>query len=478
MPQPTLSVLDSVGATKTINTINPNGRAAAVDSNPVVLSTEDSSALALVATESTLSALNAKVPSLGAADPTSSQPITLPLDVMVTGPAAQSTAGIDLITGNASGWYDAQNFHSVSIQIIASAGIASGQVSFEQTNDTTNASAGVFWPVVIQSTTATAPLIAATTIAASTNNLYSGAVTARYVRVRISTVFAGGTVQAVACFSQLPYQNTYVQTTAVANASVNIGQVAGQTILGPATNGSTSRSLVTGVAGPTTLVDYSAQAWAAASGSGATIANTNGLGASTAFDINVTVWTVGTSTGLVVVLQESYDNGTTYNDIWFTQPITATGHTSIPPIPIGGRRRMRWFHISGSATTATVTVTAMDSSIAFPKQMQFFDRTASVGSGTAASGTNSAAYDINGLNNIGVVMDTGTATAVASFKPQMSIDGIKWYDAGTATAINSTSATMTPLPLTAGIKGRFLRVTCTATGTTQLVNAIHIYGTN
>ncbi len=245
-----------------------------------------------------------------------------------------------------------------------------------------------------------------------------------------------------------------------------------------ASGGSTNKSIAHYAGGAVPFTAYSAQAWAAASGSGAVIADTNGGGAVYSFDISTTAWTVGTSTGMVVVVEDSANSGTTYRTVWMTEPITAVGHTYIPPIPLTGRARMRWFHISGSATTATVTVVAQALSFSPAKQVQYFDRTASVGSGTAASGTNSAAYDIAGCKAISVILDSGTATAVASFQVQMSMDGIKWYTASAATAVSGTSAAMTPIPLTAGVYGRFIRITCTATGTTQAMNAIHIYGTN
>lgn len=264
------------------------------------------------------------------------------------------------------------------------------------------------------------------------------------------------------------------------NLSCNINQIGGATPVTFRPNGAAAAAQSMGVIllGGMQNTDYNAQAWAAASGSGATIAPAGGPGASTSFDINVSVWTVGTSTGLVVVLQESLDNGTTWIDRWFTEAITAAGHYYIPAINMTGRRRMRWFHVSGSATTATVTVTANDASVSHNRVVQYFDRTSGVGSGTASSGTNSASYDISGIKALSVIMNAGTATAVASFKPQMSIDGSNWYDAGAATAISSTSANMTALPLTSGVYGRFLRVTCTATGTSQTINNIQIHGTN
>lgn len=243
-------------------------------------------------------------------------------------------------------------------------------------------------------------------------------------------------------------------------------------------NGSTSRALVAGLAGPTTNTDYSAQAWAAVSGSGAVIANAQGLGGAATFDVNLTAWTAGASTGLDVYLQESPDNGTTYYDIWQCETLTAVGRVRIPAIPINGRRRMRWVNRGGAATTATVTVTAMDVSTTPAKQVQWFDRTIGVGSGTAVLDTNSAAYDISGTKLITVVMFAGTATAIGTFQPWMSLDGTNWYVAGAATNIASTSANSTVLPITSGMVGKFIRVTCTNAGTSQVINAIHIYGTN
>ncbi len=57
----TISVLDSTGATKTVQLPNANGRAAATASRPVALSNEDKAALDLVATEATLSTVAADI---------------------------------------------------------------------------------------------------------------------------------------------------------------------------------------------------------------------------------------------------------------------------------------------------------------------------------------------------------------------------------------------------------------------------------
>lgn len=282
----------------------------------------------------------------------------------------------------------------------------------------------------------------------------------------------------VAVVAALPTgANTIGTVTLGANQSVNIAQIAGITPLNHSPNGAASgKALTVGIAGPISNTDYSAQAWAAASGNGATISEVNGLGASATFDVQLTAWTAGASTGLDIFLQESPDNGTTFYDIWQCEALTGVGRCRIPAIPINGRRRMRWVNRGGAATTATVTVTAMEVSIAVPKRFQFFDRTASVGSGTAASGTNSAAYHIDfpSPSSLTVAVQTGTATAPASWKVQMSMDGANWYDA--SAAVSCLASSMTLLPITSGVTGRFIRVQCTLTGTAALVTALHIGG--
>lgn len=125
--------------------------------------------------------------------------------LVVTGPAAQSAANTDLLTGTVNGWFDASAFASGSVQIIAGAGISAGAITIEQTNDSTLAATGV--PVQVQEagTISIAPQASAYTIAANTQRVFNFPISARYIRVRISTAFVGGTVQAVAFLSQDPY---------------------------------------------------------------------------------------------------------------------------------------------------------------------------------------------------------------------------------------------------------------------------------
>jgi hypothetical protein len=163
--------------------------------------------------------------------------VTVTPDVTITGPVAQSTANVDLLTGNANGWFDAALYQSGSIQIIGTAGITQGQVIFEQTNDTTLAPAGVPLRAYEASSINTNPLVVAVGITASTTRLFTIHTSAQYIRVRISQTFLGGTVQAVAVLSQRPtsYPVVNVQQTTAGNllTSASVTAIAaGTTLIG------------------------------------------------------------------------------------------------------------------------------------------------------------------------------------------------------------------------------------------------------
>lgn len=207
--------------------------------------------------------------SLGAQSISSSLPVNISTDTVVTQTAAIAAINVDLLTGGTNGWYDASSFHSCSIQIIGGAGISAGAIFFEQTNDTTNASAGNIWPVEEDTTLTPTPNIAAITISASTIRMFRGMVTARYVRVRVSTAFVGGTVKAVGVFSQMPYSrltqtvhqstgaNLNTQISAISSGALLIGDV-GIQIRTNSTGAATVSKVLTSATTNATLLKASA----------------------------------------------------------------------------------------------------------------------------------------------------------------------------------------------------------------------------
>lgn len=153
--------------------------------------------------------------------------------VNVTGPAAQSVVNTDLLTGTVNGWYDASAFFSGTIQIVASAGISAGAIIFEQTNDNSSTT-GIALPAQEVSVVNANPIVAAVTTAANTRRAWQVSLTMKYIRVRISTAYVGGTVQAFAAFAQQPYAFPAVNVQQATAANLN-ATVSGTATVTPAT---------------------------------------------------------------------------------------------------------------------------------------------------------------------------------------------------------------------------------------------------
>ena len=374
-------------------------------------------------------------------------------------------------TGNTlAGPFPADAFSELAIQISA---ITTTVLTVQGTDDPTLA------------TWATVPVISTTTQAAAAGtiaavNTFRAMINGyKWVRIQCTTT---GTVLSVQGITGTMSQQvlltsfgndvgvtvnsgtlTTVSTVTTCSTVTSLSQIAASVPLMNIANGSTNKALGVTLSTATTNADYSAQAWAAASGSGATIAPAIGDGLSCSFLVSLTAWTAGSSTGLYVYLQESPDNGTTWMDIYGCEPFTAVGVARIPAIPIGGRRRMRWVNRAGAATTATVTVTAMALPGVFPIFRQFFDwgttgtaansnlitgaaattSTSTITSTLNTTGQTTAAYPVDGCSLITVksLVTGGTATTAPVLTVLWSDDYVNFY----------TSATTITLPVVAGM---------------------------
>lgn len=122
----------------------------------------------------------------------------------ITGTAGLSLVNTDLLSNVVNGWVDVSAWASGAIQIVASAGISAGAIFFEQTNDSSSTT-GIPLEVRELGQITANPIVAATTIAASTRRVFAFNVSAKFIRVRISTAFVGGTVQAIAQMASIAY---------------------------------------------------------------------------------------------------------------------------------------------------------------------------------------------------------------------------------------------------------------------------------
>lgn len=171
---------------------------------------------------------------LGRASSANSLPVVNCEGLSVTGGTLSNPVlNTDLLTNVASGWFDAQQFRSVSFQIQTSAGITAGAVTFEQTNDITKSPSGNLLQVSDSAAINSNP-VSSLTLSANATRLFTTAIAARYVRVRVSTSVVGGSVSASALFSQAAFSNqTFnMQQASAGNLAVSATLATGASLAG------------------------------------------------------------------------------------------------------------------------------------------------------------------------------------------------------------------------------------------------------
>lgn len=181
----------------------------------------------------------------------------------------------------------------------------------------------------------------------------------------------------------------------------------------------------------------------------------------------------GTTPTLDLVLQESYDNGVTFQDIWHCERITGVTTAFIPAIPLGGRRRWLWT-IAGTTPSFTFSIITTGVSTSFLPCRQFFDRTANILNGTLNATTGN--FLIAQLKSITAYITIGAATTPATYQVQISNDSVNW--ANGSAAVPAVASSTVAIPVTSGIAARFARIICTSAGTAQTGIVVSIGGTN
>lgn len=124
-------------------------------------------------------------------------------DLFIVGAPAQSSANNNAIlatpgTAATDTAGPGESYRSFTCQINGGAGIASGAITFEGSNDNVNFS-GII--VVDEASNFGNLITSAVSISSSTQRYFSGKCSMRYIRARISTGFSGGTIQAFTRFS-------------------------------------------------------------------------------------------------------------------------------------------------------------------------------------------------------------------------------------------------------------------------------------
>jgi hypothetical protein len=180
-------------------TVDANSGNKSAGSQRVVIATDDIN----------LAAINSKTPALGQAAAASSSPVTLSnenvFDLYVTGQSAQTAVINNILTATAgAAATDVQQYRSFAIQVISTG--TAGAYIFEGSNDNVNFQS---IPVFNQALVVQVPLVTAITATVS-NIIYCGACNFRFIRLRISTLITGGSVQAFSTFTQTPFAATSI----------------------------------------------------------------------------------------------------------------------------------------------------------------------------------------------------------------------------------------------------------------------------
>ncbi len=137
------------------------------------------------------------LPPLGASEPSNALPVSFATKVLVSGNAGMTT-GLNLLAADGASATAVEAYHSVLFQILSTAGITAGVISFEQSLD------GLTWFPLLSTDAAAVNLNPASTltVAANTTRSFSAGLMGRFLRLRVSTNMVGGSVRAVAVLSQ------------------------------------------------------------------------------------------------------------------------------------------------------------------------------------------------------------------------------------------------------------------------------------
>lgn len=376
-------------------------------------------------------------------------------DLYITGAAAQSAANNNVLLSTAgTAAVDTMvpgvsHYRALQVQIVASAGISSGQILFEYSNDNVT-----FFPLQMYEATSSTTLNAstvinvATSIAASTNRTFLGKIMGRYIRCRISTVFVGGTIQA---YTRLTIADFQPWITALAG-SQTLATVTTVTTVSTVTAASLAAASVTDIA----------SAAITSTQTSAAIATTNIQSA--VFAVSVTAVS-GTPT-MDVVIQCSV-NTTTWQDIYHFERVTGatTLITPMLDIPCAQIRYVRT--IGGGTPSVTMSLTRWSKQVLGDEHRAYFDRT--IAPNTLNSATPS--YWVEGSSYISAIVSSGAATSPASFQVEISPDGTNWAVIGTPVA---SAANTTTLVFGNFAVAKFARVRVTAAGTGQTLNYVNL----
>jgi hypothetical protein len=115
----------------------------------------------------------------------------------------------DIMTGVVGGWLDTNGNAEVMVQVTTAGTLTAGAIALEMSNDpAVLAGPGIPAPFDEPSSTGSRNVTTIVNLATGTNRIFRIAPSARYIRIRVATVFAGGTVGCRTYLRDIPYTPT------------------------------------------------------------------------------------------------------------------------------------------------------------------------------------------------------------------------------------------------------------------------------
>jgi hypothetical protein len=371
-------------------------------------------------------------------------------DLFITGQSGQSALINNIIPATAgASSTDAAGYKSGSIQIVSTG--TGGGYTFEQSNDNVNfQTMTVYNSVGINGTATTGA-----TIPTVTQLIYTFPITARYIRVRISTLITGGTIQAFTRLSQAAWAPPVFQVAQNTGANLNVNAVVTGN-LGSISTLTSVTSVVSDNLASSTTTDIASGAITITTTS-ANIATTNIQ--SVAFQVAVTSVT-GTTPTLDVVIQETMD-GTNYYDIYHFERITAAGNFFSPVMKLAGIGFRFVRTVAGTSPSFTMSAVRISRSGNASLVRRLFNRT--IDPNTTGSASSSLLAE--GTNQPYLVVSLGAGGTGGSpvFAIQGSEDGSNWYTINGSTVTVTTNSIGHANPLQ-GHLPKFIRAAVTSGG--------------
>jgi hypothetical protein len=402
-------------------------------------------------------------------------PLPVTTENYITGQLANNATPASTVAGsgtnllNAAGGttsIDATGYRTVTVQIICNSSAA--VINFEHSNDNINYQNFSVYRLDA-STTALTNVYGNITPGTGTGFVYTFPVMARYVRLRLNT--APGIGQTVQCFTRFstmawsPPQLAVMNTTA-ANLNANVsGSV---TVLQATPTSLNCTAVVTGATLASSAVGDMVSVSTVASGnSGATGISVLNSHAQSFQVTNL----ITTGTGSIdAVIQESYDAGANWVDIYHLDRVTGAGtvRQQIPSLKVNGDRVRYAWTVTGTLTTATMSVIRIPRQVTSGNLRRIYNRTLdpnTLNSSTPALFTEGCEY-----TDLIVNMAAGGTAPVIQL--QGSEDNSNWYNIGTA--LTATVGAVTALSVADGSIPKFSRATVSTAGAGSVLNYVAI----